>query len=287
MAGHREALDVRVCLPTGPGRCAPRAGQLLHSPQMQLLAFLAQDLWRCLDDIDERCRVLEPQQRPVPRDCLHRRLALGGHAALVMTIDLSRPRGMPPQLRFLGAEATVSPLRQRLRQACLQGGWNPARLPRENLEACLEVELPRPELPAQKHQQGQQQDDVTAECCICYSYQLEGTRSWRSCVLAGARACFSLSNAEHTPALHLSIRAAAHPRFWQAPRPTCTAATRNAASRSTGAAWSSGCAVTPAAGSRSTCCLASARTARRPSRCRLTERNHTRQHALLAARRER
>lgn len=130
-----------------------------------------QDFFHCLEDLDGRCWILEPIQRPIPRSCTHRRLALGGHAALAFAVDPLAPYALPQQIRFLGAEPVVGPMRRQLQQAVMQGMWSTARLPRENLEACLGICLPFKE-PEQADDTSQ--DNVSAECCICYAYSLEG-----------------------------------------------------------------------------------------------------------------
>lgn len=59
--------------------------------------------------------VLEPEQ-PTPADTW-RRVAVGGHASLLVRLDPARPRGRPPELRFMGSEAGIAPLRARLHAA--------------------------------------------------------------------------------------------------------------------------------------------------------------------------
>eukprot|EP00873_Tetraselmis_striata_P003580 jgi/Tetstr1/423844/TSEL_014470.t1 len=117
-----------------------------------------QDLWDRLEDLDRHCRVLEPE---APRHCdLHRRVALGGFCSLSITLDADAPRARP-DVRFLGSETMVAPLRARW-AAAAPTGWQPYTLPRLNLEALLQVELPAPG--------GEAVEELTAACGICYSY---------------------------------------------------------------------------------------------------------------------
>ncbi|GAB4817921.1 hypothetical protein N2152v2_004967 [Parachlorella kessleri] len=95
-------------------------------------------LWDSLDDVDERAWVI---------------------------LDPTKP-GAFPECRFMGAEAAVAPLRQKLHQN--RGRWQADRLLRENLEAILEQALPSREAGAEAGQQ----EDISAECAICYAYRL-------------------------------------------------------------------------------------------------------------------
>ncbi len=51
--------------------------------------------------------------RTFPRPCsiLHRRIALGSHVSLALTLDSGHPGALPTDCRFMGSDAAVAPLR--------------------------------------------------------------------------------------------------------------------------------------------------------------------------------
>ncbi|GIL83912.1 hypothetical protein Vretimale_10914 [Volvox reticuliferus] len=108
-----------------------------------------QTLWRCLDDLDRRTRVLDPPPSlSATKRHLgppYRRLALGGAASLQLRLDLADPRGPPPPggVVFLGPPDCVAHLREgffgRLHL------WNRDSDPVDNLELLLGQPLPAPQ----------------------------------------------------------------------------------------------------------------------------------------------
>jgi E3 ubiquitin-protein ligase FANCL len=182
-AGRRHAL--RLTLPRGYPAAAPLAAADLPAPfaprwgpgaaladaLVQFKAALAghQMLWDSLDDLDAHAWVVEPA---APRRAdAHRRLALGGHATLALTLDVSDP-GAPPEFRLMGPDAAVAPLRAAL--AAARPRWRRGTPLRENLEAALGAPLPaRPAAGGAAGALGAAtQGDAAAECAICYSYRL-------------------------------------------------------------------------------------------------------------------
>ncbi|KAI7842671.1 hypothetical protein COHA_003602 [Chlorella ohadii] len=173
-AGRRHEL--RLTLPpaypaTPPAAAAdlpaafePRwaAGSGLADVLQQFEAALAlhQLAWDSLDDLDRHAWVIEPTA--APRSVLYRRIALGSHVSLALTLDVQHPGLVPLDCRFMGSEAAVAPLRQRLHDN--RGLWQEGRLLRLNLEAVLELQLPQ--------RQGADAEDVSADCAICYAYRL-------------------------------------------------------------------------------------------------------------------
>lgn len=124
-----------------------------------------QGLFRALDDIDANCYVLEPEH-PSRADTF-RRLALGRHCSVRLELDARAPVSAFPTCRFLGPDAAVAPLRDRLNG--FMHLWNPdgGTLPRANLETVLGQALPPP-----KDSAGMDDDDIAVECGICYAYRL-------------------------------------------------------------------------------------------------------------------
>lgn len=136
-----------------------------------------QPLFDALDDLDANAWILEPE-RPLRSD-IYRRLALGRHASLRISLDPRAPARAVPECRFLGAEAIVAPIRARLNERMQLWDSSGKTLPRANLERVLELNLPSPhDLPGGNNANAgeaalTQQDDMAMECGICYSYRLE------------------------------------------------------------------------------------------------------------------
>ncbi|CAL8462800.1 g2333 [Coccomyxa elongata] len=150
-------LPEQVKLPAWqPGACTLQSIIKNHEDAIASL----QDLWACLEDLDREAWVLEPEN-PTFAD-VSRRVALGGHCSLLLTLDPARPRARPSDIRFMGSEAAAGPLHARL-HAADAAPWDAARLPRENLERVLQMKLPTRSTSAL--------DDISGDCCICYAYR--------------------------------------------------------------------------------------------------------------------
>ena len=133
----KEAPAVFVSLPLQSFRlCWPGSGATLSAVRQQVLEALElyQDLWFCLEDMDRYHAALRagnsliPMQygnidqglrhrhlwimdpdKPSYSDC-YRRLALGQHCSVAVTLDPERPRARP-DLTFLGPETHVKAFR--------------------------------------------------------------------------------------------------------------------------------------------------------------------------------
>lgn len=66
---------------------------------------------------------MEPE-RPTPADTW-RRVAVGSHCSITLDLDPQRPRAPLAELRYMGSEAAVAPLRQSMHARC--DCWDPAR----------------------------------------------------------------------------------------------------------------------------------------------------------------
>lgn len=82
-----------------------------------------QALWDSLDDLDARGWVIEPD-RPA-RGGTYRRVALGRHVSLAVTLDPAAPLAFPESLALMGSDRAVAPLRARL-HSC-RGLWREER----------------------------------------------------------------------------------------------------------------------------------------------------------------
>ncbi|KAL4430938.1 hypothetical protein ABPG75_006194 [Micractinium tetrahymenae] len=123
-AGRRHEL--RLALPPGypaappiPLADLPTALEMRWGPGSGLAAALRQfeaaleqhqQLWDSLDDLDAHAWVIEPSAPP--RSALHRRIALGSHVSLALTLDPAQPGALPTDCRFMGSDAAVAPLRK-------------------------------------------------------------------------------------------------------------------------------------------------------------------------------
>jgi len=127
-----------------------------------------QDVWRELEELDRCCWCLDPD--PPTRAHLYRRIVVAASVSLHITIDPSCPSALPV-VRFLGADARISPLRQ-----CLSSNhemWDPADPVLTNLERVLGVEMPGPA--------DSNREEWGVECGICYTYKLEDRLPNKTC----------------------------------------------------------------------------------------------------------
>eukprot|EP00823_Brevimastigomonas_motovehiculus_P008502 TRINITY_DN7800_c0_g1_i1.p1 TRINITY_DN7800_c0_g1~~TRINITY_DN7800_c0_g1_i1.p1 ORF type:complete len:381 (+),score=48.76 TRINITY_DN7800_c0_g1_i1:114-1256(+) len=128
--------------------------------QYQEMINAYSDFWDVMDDWDTNTWVLDPAASNRTRAFTTRRIAIGSHCSLQVTVDCKLPRSVC-ECRFLGTESVVQGLRQKL-NAKVQT-WNQKQLPRQNLEAILELKFPSASA-------AQRQDDLSVECAICYAY---------------------------------------------------------------------------------------------------------------------
>lgn len=160
------ALPVPFALHWPDAVGAPQAGGLLRSAIAQFREALVphQALWDQLDEIDELVWVLEPK---VPtRDLVKRRVAIGSHCSMQMTLHSAAPAALP-ELQFFGADRVIAPLRRALNANLSL--WRQSRSVRLNLEAVLQLSFPAPQLAATAGA-----EEYSVECAICYGYHLDG-----------------------------------------------------------------------------------------------------------------
>ncbi|CAN0316897.1 unnamed protein product [Ascophyllum nodosum] len=131
---------------------------VLEQFRATLVPYLA--LWNVLEDLDRHTWVLEPEKPS--RSTTYRRVAVAAHCSLMLKIDPRAPSAVP-EVRFLGSQAVIGPLRETFSKNLLR--WDHARMLRANLEATLELKLPSPATSTK--------EDYSADCGICYSYRLQ------------------------------------------------------------------------------------------------------------------
>ncbi|XP_046847833.1 E3 ubiquitin-protein ligase FANCL-like isoform X2 [Xenia sp. Carnegie-2017] len=118
-----------------------------------------QEFWNVMDEIDEKCWVLEPEN-PKRADTF-RRIALGSNASLLVKMNVCHVKGIP-ECHFLGPDSLIANFRQNLYKN-LQD-WNDEKDILENMENVLLTKFPS--------RQTMKKEDFNMECGICYSYRL-------------------------------------------------------------------------------------------------------------------
>jgi E3 ubiquitin-protein ligase FANCL len=147
MAGHRE-------------RKRGRLRALLDRFAARVACY--QGVFEALDELDACAWVLDPPL-PASRSVLWRRVAVGQHVSLQLSVSPLAPRALC-ECHFVGSEGECAGLRERFLSR--QREWSHSRTLRANLEALLGAVLPAP--PPRTGQE----EPLERECGICYSYRL-------------------------------------------------------------------------------------------------------------------
>lgn len=125
-----------------------------------------QELWECLEDMDENAWVLQPTPQGPPvmaaRDRTtqdlgavagaaprlpyggsgaYRRLALARHCSVSLRLSARTPRGVPPDVQFLGPPAVVGPLQHGFFQGLSR--WDDSRCGHAELTSRMAAGLGR------------------------------------------------------------------------------------------------------------------------------------------------
>ncbi|KAG0347694.1 hypothetical protein BG004_007177 [Podila humilis] len=136
--------------------------EAVERAEKQLALF--QGFWEVMKDFDERTWVIDPEH-PTPSDKT-RRIALGKHCSVQVTINPMIPRNLP-ETRFFGPPGMIEPLRTNMqRNSSL---WDKTKFPRENLEIILE--LPEGKFPSPTTAT---KEAMQIECGICYTFRYDG-----------------------------------------------------------------------------------------------------------------
>ena len=125
---------------------------------------------RILKDLDTNTWVLDPPVQGLQH--LYRRIVVCPGVSLQITLDPNDAQTLP-DLKFLGPEAKVRPLRASLAQNF--HNFDPDYTLVQNIERMLDIELPL----AQDHQEDQ--EDFNVDCGICYGYKLGEALPEKSC----------------------------------------------------------------------------------------------------------
>ncbi|KAF0971671.1 hypothetical protein FDP41_009894 [Naegleria fowleri] len=124
------------------------------------------DFFTVIEDFDEHLRVLEPE-KPT-RSHTMRRIVIGNHCSLQLQIDPFRPKERPKDIKLLGSDSIISPLRLKINQN--RNKWDLSKLLRENLETVMETSFP-----AKKSADPNvmnTEDEYSENCGVCYSYRM-------------------------------------------------------------------------------------------------------------------
>ncbi|XP_063427895.1 E3 ubiquitin-protein ligase FANCL-like [Mytilus trossulus] len=116
--------------------------------------------WDCMEDIDKNTWVLEPDNPSF--SAVYRRIAISSSASVQITVDPRQPQ-LLPSCRFMGADHSVSQLRQNMNSNLYH--WDPEGNLLENLQSLLDIIFPTPTT--------SKKEEFSMECGICYSYKLE------------------------------------------------------------------------------------------------------------------
>ncbi|XP_065883470.1 E3 ubiquitin-protein ligase FANCL-like isoform X2 [Dysidea avara] len=125
-----------------------------------------QTFWNVVDELDHMTYVLEPETPT--RASNTRRIFVARNVSVHIVIDPLHPLSFP-ECRFLGQDSATASLRQKLNSQLQTWDVNLSVL--TNLSSLLDITFPK--RPSQNEQQVQE-EQLLAECCICYSYRLDG-----------------------------------------------------------------------------------------------------------------
>nr|XP_039258662.1 E3 ubiquitin-protein ligase FANCL-like isoform X1 [Styela clava] len=121
--------------------------------------LIYQRFWDEVEELQQKCWILEPD-KPSYR-VKDYRIYFGASSSILITIDPVHPENIP-ECRFMGAEASFMPIRQKFMKNIQD--WNGTLSILQNLKNILQIDFPR--------KSKNQAFDVTLQCGICYEYKL-------------------------------------------------------------------------------------------------------------------
>ncbi|KAG2375094.1 hypothetical protein C9374_010098 [Naegleria lovaniensis] len=138
---------------------------VIHDKYREMIEKLS-DFFTVIEDFDEHLRILEPE-KPT-RSHTMRRIVIGNHCSLQLQIDPFKPRERPKDIKLLGSDSIISPLRLKMNQN--RNKWDLNKLLRENLETVMEITFP-----AKKSTDPNvmnTEEEYSENCGVCYSYRM-------------------------------------------------------------------------------------------------------------------
>lgn len=127
-----------------------------------------QRFWDEIDELQQKCWIIEPDKPSFSaRDY---RISFGSSSSALLTIDPLHPENVP-ECRFLGAEASVLPIREKFMGNIQE--WNETLSVYQNLRNILQMDFPQ--------KSTNQAFDVALQCGICYEYKLANNLPDQAC----------------------------------------------------------------------------------------------------------
>jgi E3 ubiquitin-protein ligase FANCL len=120
------------------------------------------DLFACLDELDSKMRILEPETPK--RSDVWRLIGLGHHCSVHIELDKHQPRHPPNKVQFFGNQARVKGLKATWQSSA----WDESQTPWYNIQRILQGVVVE-----HKKQDYTQVGEI--ECGICYFYKHDGT----------------------------------------------------------------------------------------------------------------
>ncbi len=157
-------LEISSDLPCELSQIYRTIGEATRNFQRAIEKF--QNFFDEIDEFDSECWILEPD-RPL-RSITFRRFAVGRGSSILVNFDPLRPSAMP-EVKFLGSELSIEPLRQRWNSSSVNWNSDPsAGSVRRQLESILQLKFPAKEISTDE------KENFSTECSICYLFQLNG-----------------------------------------------------------------------------------------------------------------
>lgn len=123
-----------------------------------------QEFLNIMEQIDSQTWVQAPSGPS--RSCTMRRISLGKHCSLSITLDPASPTAAPPaDVQFLGEASAIAPMQQAWYSN--QGLWDPCSSFLSNIQHMLGFQIPGPQDDDAGDDQG-----LSSDCAICYAYLL-------------------------------------------------------------------------------------------------------------------
>jgi E3 ubiquitin-protein ligase FANCL len=132
--------------------------------QSEAVISSCQEFLDIMEQIDSQTWVQAPSDPS--RSCTTRRISLGKHCSLSITLDPASPTAAPPaDVQFLGEASAIAPMHQAWYSNL--GLWDPCSSFLGNIQQMLGFQIPGPQDDDAGDDQG-----LSSDCAICYAYLL-------------------------------------------------------------------------------------------------------------------
>ncbi|CAL1547565.1 unnamed protein product, partial [Lymnaea stagnalis] len=166
---HKIQMKFNTKDPNTPAICETSLPEIFHFSwsgktclkhifqEFQAAVSSYQHFWDIMQEIDDKCWVLEPEQ-PTFADT-RRRIAIGPNLSIQINVNCGQPSTFP-ECRFLGTHSAISELREKLNVNLHM--WDAERSLLRNLQEVLDLDFPsRTETRI---------EELTVDCGICYCH---------------------------------------------------------------------------------------------------------------------